>query len=765
MNSDDLRTRCREVLAQLEGEIRVAGLQSPVEVIRDRWGVPHIYAENQDDLFFAQGFVAAQDRLFQMDWWRRVARGGTAEVLGTAGVAGDRFARLIKYRGDRDAEWNSYGCDLRRIAISFTSGINAYIDHIGPRLPIEFQLRGYRPGKWQAEDVLGRMSGIIMTRNFRYELPRAKLVADVGVEKARMLAPTDPPINFAPAEGAEFAGIDPEAVLAGYNAATGPAHFTADDGSNNWVVDGTRSASGKPLLASDPHRPILLPALRYLVHLNAPGWNVIGAGEPAVPGVTIGHNARIAWGFTIICTDQSDFFIEETHPDDATKYRVGDDWESMTIVREQLAVRGESEPIEVELRFTRHGPVIHQDESRRRALALKWVGSEPGGAAYLASLAIDRATNWQEFQQALEHWKMPSENVIYADVDGNIGWVAAAATPVRNNWEGLLPVSGVNGNHQWLRFLNVHELPQQFNPPQHIATANHNILPPGYAHTIAHEWAPRFRYERICRRLAEKPVFTLDDFEQMQHDNTTLAGCSLARLAASFRCDDPDLDALRERLARWDGNLSRDSRMGPLYAFWLQQLLSGMFSPHVTDDLMSFVAAQHGVPVILAALESADARWFGPNANEERGELLKRTFVAAVRDARAALGESASQWRWDRLHTISFRHPMSLLSPACADVFDRGPLGQAGDGLCPNATRYEAPPFEQVSGASYRQLFDLADWDRGRVTSAPGQSGQPESPHYDDLLELWATDRYFPLVFSRAAVEENARWRLWLRPA
>jgi penicillin amidase len=762
---ESLRTKASAVLAQVEGEIQVPGLNEPVEVLRDRWGIPHIYAKNADDLFFAQGFVAAQDRLFQIDLWRRTGVGEMAEIVGKSGLDADRFARLLKYRGDPDVEWASYAPDAHSIATAFTRGINAYIDHIGDRLPIEFQLLRFRPRKWQPQDCLGRMSGIIMSRNFQNELARAELVAAVGVEKARRIAPTDPSREYTPAPGLDLAGID-RSILAGYNTALkAPAFKLGGDGSNNWAVDGTLSASGKPLLASDPHRAIALPSLRYLVHLNAPGWNVIGSGEPGLPGVAIGHNKRVAWGFTIVGTDQTDLYVEETNPADAAEYRVGDRWEKMKVVREKVAVRGAERPAELELRFTRHGPVISEDAKRHRAFVLKWAGSEPGGAAYLTSLALDRTKNGHDFVAALARWKAPSENMVYADVEGNIGWVAAALTPVRRGWDGLLPVPGAKSGYEWQGFLTLQELPQVHNPAAHyVATANHNILPTGFQAEIGYEWAPPYRFARIKERLEEKKKFTLEDFQSIQHDATTLPGRRLVRLVKVADMQDRELRPFVELLAGWDGVLSVDSRAGALYGIWLQELLDGFYRPRVPAKLLDSTASRGGVPVMLVALEKPDAAWFGAKPTEGRDRLLRITLHKAVDRARKLLPGDEKEWSWGRLHTTTFRHPLASLGTGYAKAFDLGPVPRAGDAHTPNAASHNAK-FEHTGGATYRHVFDLADWDRGLATSAPGQSGQLGSPHYDDLLPLWQKGEYFPLTFTRAKVEKVTRHQLKLIPA
>lgn len=762
--ADELLTQAKQVLAVHRGELTAPGLKQPVEVLRDRWGVPHIYAQNQHDLFFAQGFVAAQDRLFQIDMWRRIGIGETAEVLGEKGIAGDRFARLVKYRGDMQTEWDSYSPDTREIAIAFTSGINAYIDTLGERLPIEFQQLGFRPKHWQPEDILGRMSGVIMTRNFRSEIDRARLIQAVGVDKARQLAPTDPSRAFALAP--ELDGIKFHTkMLELYEAATKQLDFAKlPPGSNNWAVAGAKSASGKPLLASDPHRALTLPALRYLVHLNAPGWNVIGGGEPGLPGVAIGHNGHVAWGMTIAGTDQSDLFVERLHPDDPRQYKVGDTWQPMQVIRESLQVRGQSEPVTLELCYTRHGPVIYEDREQRIAIALRWVGSDPGTAGYLGCLALDRVTSAEEFIKQAARWKLPSENLTFATVDGRIGWIAAALTPVRSGGDGLLPVPGWNDKFGWQGFLATEKLPQVVDPPRgYVATANHNILPPGYSHEIGYEFAAPFRFQICDRRLSASPKHTLDDMASIQHEVTTIAGERLAAIARTVKFGAASLKPYVELLAAWDGKLTKTSAAGALYAVWFDELVRELYQPHLPKELLSFVRGSVGQEVALNALERPSAFWFGEDYQAGRDTLLTKTLATAVKRVEERLGPDTTKWAWGSLHQVKFSHPLASRGEAFKQAFNLAAVATGGDGTTPFNARH-SDTFEHIHGASFRIIMDLADIDSCRATSTPGQSGQLGSPHYADLLPLWAEGKYFPLNYTRGKVESASDNRLVLKP-
>jgi len=746
-----LEPRAREALSQIEGRIQLDGLAKPVEVLRDTWGVPHIFAQSAADLFFAQGFVAAQDRLFQMEIWRRAGAGELAEILGPSYVERDRFARLLRFRGDMEQEWSSYSPDARELTTAFVRGVNAYIEKQGDRLPIEFQLLGVKPGMWKPEDCLLRLAGLLMCRNAVSEITRARLISKVGPELAAALEPPDPPVKVAALTDPLMEGID-ENVTRALREAIGPVRFDSEQGSNNWVVDGTLSATGKPILANDPHRPVILPSLRYMAHLVAPGWNVIGSGEPALPGIAVGHNERIAFGFTIVGIDQQDIYVERTNPSNPNLYRWRGDWRSMEVRHEKIAVKGRNEPVDVVLKFTVHGPVIYEEPGKSRAFALRWVGSEPGTAGYLASLAADRAQNWQEFTRAMERWKVPSENLIYADIDGNIGWIAAGLAPIRKKGNGLLPAPGEAGDYEWTGYLPLAEHPQLYNPPQHyIATANHNILPKGYPHQLGYEWTPPFRFRRIDQVLKSGRNFTVEDFEKLQTDVTSLEAQEFVALLKKAPAGG---GPARQLLESWDGVLGKDSPAAALFEIWARQVKSRFVAARVPADARALAESAMNDRTLLDLLEREPAA--------SRHNLLLASLQEAVVEGQKLLGEEdVKAWRWGALHRIRFHHPLAIDAQR-RKFFDLGPVERPGDGYTVCATA--GPGFTQASGASYREIFDLADWDRSVAINTPGQSGQPGSPHYADLLPLWADGKYFSLPYSRAAVERNTAHKLVLEP-
>lgn len=773
----NLADSAHKPLAVLSGQIHMKGLQGKVDVLRDRWGVAHIYAQNQHDLFFAQGVVAAQDRLFQMELWKRSGQGRLAEILGPTALPRDVNARALRYRGDMKAEYESYAPDTLAILTAFTDGINAYIASLtapgGPGLPIEFQVAGFFPDPWRPEDCLNRMAAFSMTGNAFGELEHARALVDLGAHKAARLFNFDPAVPLDPAPGLDLAGLSPDLLknlIGSDHRIQFPAH--AREGSNNWTISGSLTATGKPLLANDPHRVIGLPSLRYMVHLVAPGWNVTGAGEPGLPGVALGHNEHIAWGFTIFGLDQQDLYVEELNPSNQLQYRTETGWRDMEKQREVFHVKGAPDA-EIDLKFTRHGPVLWSDN--KRALALRWVGSEPGTAGYLASLAIDRAQNWDQFEAAIPRWKVPSENLVYADVDGNVGEHSAGLAPIRK-WTGLLPVPGsatsskAPSEFEWSGFVSANQLPHSFNPKQgFIATANHKMIPDHYPYNVGFEWAPPYRVNRIRMMIenakADHHKLTVKDMESFQTDVLSLPAQQFQKLAASlpFFRDNPSIGGF----FKWDGKLTRDSAYASMYEVWFQQItqnVADLFSPHTNSQLPKAGSRYDLSPdTVLAALQNPTEDLFGPNPQLMRDRLLASTWLSTSQELEKLLGSDSPHWSWGKLHTVNFRHALDQ-QPGAHELFDLGPLPRPGDEYTVNATGNEGDSWEQISGASYREILDTSNWDRSVAVNTPGQSGQPGSPHYSDLMPLWDAGEYFPMAYSRQAVENQTTDRLTLEP-
>ncbi|MGC1160881.1 MAG: penicillin acylase family protein [Candidatus Sulfotelmatobacter sp.] len=758
--------RARKALSPIRGNLVVHGLQEPVKVLRDRWGVAHIYAKNQHDLFFAQGFVVAQDRLFQMELWKRAGQGRLAEVLGPSAVQRDINARLLRYRGDMKAEYESYAPDTEAILSAFTDGINAEIRSLtantGPGLPIEFQLTGFEPEPWKPQDCLNRMAAFAMTGNAFSELRDAELIAKLGVQKASAVLSLDPKVTLDPAAGVDFGGLSPS-LLKNLIGSDARIEFPSEgkQGSNDWTISGRLTSTGKPMLANDPHRVMALPSLRYIIHLVAPGWDVIGAGEPGLPGVAVGHNQHVAWGFTIFGLDQQDLYIEDLNPQDPLQYKTPNGWARMQVEHESIAVKGKP-PVEVDLKFTRHGPVLWEDG--KRALALRWVGAEPGTAGYLASLAVDRATDWDEFENAMKRWKVPSENIVYADTAGNIGEHSTGLAPLRKNWTGLLPVPGApadgEGEYEWSGYVPNSELPHSFNPPGgFIATANHKMIPQNYPYNVGFEWAPPDRVHRIEEVISgiqdSGKKITLEDMEKLQTDVVSLAARQLVDL---LKQSSPNSTAATQMIQRWDATLSRESGAAALYEVWLKELQKVVAEKEGVASLEDDFSLEN----ISEDLSDPSPQVFGDNAVAGRNRVLQQTLEFAWKQTEQLLGNDPQTWSWGRLHTIRFRHSLDRL-PDGATLLDLGPLSRPGDGDTVNAT-WAGKKFEQEGGASYREILDAADWDHSLAVNTPGQSGQPGSSHYSDLLPLWDKGEYFPLLYSRKAVEMNSQDRLMLAP-
>ncbi len=768
-----------------DAEYALAGLEGPAEILIDRWGVPHMYASTLYDVFRVQGFNAARDRLWQLDFWRRRGLGLLAEVFGPSMIERDRASRLFYYRGEMDPEWLSYGSDTERVATAFVDGVNAYVRlvlHDRELLPLEFRELGYQPALWAPEDFARiRSNGLYF--NLDSEVARALMLRDHDVRVEDLRRRREPPVDLTVPEGLDLSLI-PDDVQRVYRLAIDPPDLTGEreavlQGSNNWVLGAKRTTTGRPLLANDPHRALSVPSLRYLAHLSAPGLDVIGAGEPALPGISIGHNGRIAFGLTIFPIDQEDLYVYRTNPDNPLEYRYQGRWEPMRVVRDVVKVKG-GEDVEVELRYTRHGPIIHEDLERHTAFAVRAAWLEPGMAPYLGSMDYMRATDWDEFLAAMNRWGAPPENQLFADPSGHIGWKSAGLAPVRPNWDGTLPVPG-DGRYEWAGFRDMDELPVASNPERGwLATANEMNLPgdyPAYDKVLSFDWYASSRAERLAEIFEGDRRFSPEDCVRLQSDFVSLPARRIVRQLSRVTTDDPATkDALR-LLRAWDGDLSPESAAGALFEVWYRRhlrpaLLSRAVARLVPADQVEAVVTKVSPEESMLADPRADLAilerpddWLGEDAEAVLDEILRSTLTAAVEEVEQLLGPDHEKWAWGRLHVSRLVHPLSSLMPE--EVRARlavGPAPRGGSGDTVGNTAYLADAFVQTGGATFRIVVDVGDWDGSLVMNSPGQSGDPGDPHYSDLFHAWSRGEAFPLCYSRERVEAVTERRIRLRP-
>jgi len=766
--------------------LQVPGLSQPVEIRRDRWGVNHIYAATEQDLFFAQGYAAAKDRLFQFEMWRRQATGTVAEILGRRELERDRGARLHLFRGNLDAELAHYHPRGRAIVEAFVRGINAWIaetERTPSLLPIEFTMLGITPGRWTPAVVVSRHQGL--TSNVTGEVAAVRAMKAIGPEAVRSLQyfqggepvfTLDPAIDLAAFPDDVLSVYDafrnpvqfrPEDVAPPFRAApaTGPPiSMTAPDGggffvdprdigSNNWIISGSRTQSTFPILANDPHRAQSAPSLRYWVHLVAPGWNVIGGGEPVLPGVSIGHNEHGAWGLTIFGNDNEDLYVYETNPANANEYRHQGRWEAMQVVVDVIPVKG-AKPETVELKYTRHGPVLYEDRAAHRAFALRAAWMEPGSAPYLASLRMNQARSWEEFREACSYNRMPAENMVWADRGGTIGWQAAGIQPLRRNWSGLLPVPG-DGRYEWDGFLPVTALPHEVNPPRgFVVTANHYLFPNDYPwkEALHFTWADPYRASRIAEVLGSGRLFSVAETARLQNDDLSLPARALVPLTRDLALGAAAAQA-RDRLLAWDCVLDRDSVAAGIYAMFQRRLLDNTRERLVPQAARAAVGAGFiSMKRVIDWLYAPDGR-FGPDPTAARDALVAQSLEEAVAELTKRFGSGMSAWTYGqaRYHHALIRHPLSAaVNGEIRARLDAGPVPRGGNGSTVTAT---GNGDNQTSGGSFKLIADTEDWDNSIGINTPGQSGDPASPHYRDLFDLWAKGRYFPVAYSRTRVE------------
>jgi penicillin G amidase len=785
------------------GRAFVDGLRSPVEIIRDEWGVPHLYATNDMDLFFAQGFVHAQDRLFQMDLNRRIGLGRLAEITGPLGVAFDRFARYLGW--PRAAAVQVAGGDesTRAVIDAYAAGVNAFI--ASQPLPAEFKVLAYQPEPWDAlaTSAWGTVLAWGLSCNWETELLRAWLLDELGPERALAMTPVyrsgytttlpDEQVGRRLAEG--LLRAFQETVAHG---PVGMPVFGQGIGSNNWVVAGSRTASGRPHLANDPHLPPVFPTIWYANHLIGGGYHVTGFTLPGVPGVIIGHNEYCAWGVTNAFPDVQDVYIERFDPADPAHYQVDGEWETAEVHEETIKVRG-LRNVKLKTRTTRHGPVfsdmlggVHPD------LSYSWTLFH-AGSHIQSVLATNRATDWATFRDGLRYWSFPSQNVVYADTHGTIAYMMPGLVPRRRRGDGLSPVPGWVRDYEWDGFLPFDELPCYVNPPEgYLATANNCMAGDSFPYLLTGEWLPDYRVHRIRELLGQKDNLTLDDHGRIQNDSVSpMAQRFLAFALPAVDGEpvrDPKLQGALNRLSTWDGNMTVDSIPATLCFGWLVHFTHAAVVQAVGEARAATLLAKGGqigfpfMPFYEISYELA-LRWLEASARHhanldpvgDKEPTMNDDLPDWIGDVRPLLlpalhrtldvlqkefGRNPSEWIWGRLHRIEFEHEMTRL-PGIGRLWKPISIPAPGDGYTINQSDLTPhfPPEPSNIIASCRLIVDVGDWDECLAALPGGQSGHPASPHYQDRIAEWREGRYFPLLFSRARIESAAQGTWYLEPA
>ncbi len=772
----------------INGQVQVKGLKSKVEIVRDPLGVPHIYADNVDDLFFAQGYVEAQDRLWQMEYNRRIGHGTLSDIFGATTIKTDRFLRTMGLGRAARADIAAMSESDKRPLQAFANGVNAFIDTHLDNLPLEFTILGFKPAHWEPVDTVawGKVMAYNLSGNYEAELMRANMIEKIGAEKTKQLLPPYPangPFTIPPEAksytyndsrlaipNSQFVSIGSPNLqeIASINASLG----LRDEGvgSNNWVIDGAKSTTGKPLLANDPHLGIQLPSIWYEVGLHctpktdACPYNVVGFTFPGVMGVVLGHNDRIAWGVTNVGPDVQDLFIEEINPQNPNQFKFNGKWEEIQVVDEPIKVKGVvSETLKVQI--TRHGPIMTPVLSGvTQPVALQWTALRDRSRLFESVLSINRAQNWDEFRNALKLWDVPSQNFVYTDVEGNIGYQMPGNIPIRAKGDGTVPVPGA-GEYEWTSYIPFDELPFVFNPPTHfVATANQAVVPPTYKYLLGTDWAGPFRQQRIVDLLKAKDKLSIDDMKTIQGDVYAIPLAQLQKYVVALKPEGFLPTRAMEYVKSWDGNLTTDSVGGTILEATYKRLFENIFADKLPKDVLDSYrgANDYHRRVIIALLDDPKNAWWG---NAGRDAVLLESYNQGVDWLGSQFGDAPGDWKWGRLHLATFNHPLGSVQPLNL-LFNAGPVAAPGGVNTVFATSFKVVNnrYEVSSVSSMRAIYDLSNLNNSLHMHTTGQSGQPLSKHFSDMVLMWRDVKFAPMYFDRATLDKVKEGTLVLVP-
>ncbi len=755
----------RRSLPKTSGEISLGGLNERVEIIRDLYGIPHIYAKNEPDLYFALGYAMAQDRLWQMDFYRRLGHGQLSEVLGEDLIEVDRFFRIISAAGMN----KTIPKEIHPLIKSFSDGINTFIENQSNRLPFEFKLLNYRPNPWSPEDYLAILKVISwgLSNGWRTDLTAAKILDKVGEKKWREafpLWPEDAPIIIP--EETRFPSKSFPSFSKTIALLETIAGLSTPGASNSWVVSGKRSTTGKPLLANDPHLGLTNPSIWWEVHMVCPTMNVFGFALPGVPGVAIGHNLHVAWGVTNVMVDDVDFYIEKINPENPRQYWVKDHWEEMRVREETIRVKGR-EPIKIEILLTRHGPVINNPkESMGKTLSARWSFTEGGSPAQAAYL-LAKAKNLQDVKGALKYWDLPCQNLVFADVDGNIGYWCCAMIPIRLKGEGLLPSPGWTDEYEWKGYVPFEKRPHRINPKEgFIATANNKVVSDHFPYFISHYWEPIDRITRIHQWLNSKERFSIEDFRQMQQDVYSMLASELVKKIVQVldhRFKDEKGKKAKEIFSRWDFNMDQESVAACMFEVTYRKMIDNIFKGELGEELfLEYLKTSTFPPSALRMMiRKGSSSWFGQRTLEDIIEMSLKQMFSELKEK---VGSNMNRWKWGRIHSLTFEHPLGKKKPL-SWILNLGPFPVGGNHLTMNMRYYlYEKPYHTKHGVSERMIVDLSNMEKAFHVLPTGESGHIGSPHHKDQISLYLKGQYHPGWMGRREIERNGEAILILKP-
>ena len=759
-----------------DGTVLQLSIKREVEIIRDRFGIPHIYANNEHDTLFAQGYVHAQDRLWQMEMNRRLADGRLSEIAGPDLVDVDYFIRILGIDKLRCGLAESLDSKSLSLVKSYVKGVNAYIKQAGKELPLEFQTTRIVPDRWKVEDVFAvvALNGFFLETNLRQEI--LSIVARKNIDAAgwAQIYPSSPDEKLAEDKYYDqFRDLNIGEILPAALVLYSPSSaFNPGGGSNNWVVN--RSKYGKPMLANDPHLGLMVPPVWYFCHLHNPATHVAGASMAGVPGIVIGHNENIAWGLTNVMADIIDLFVLRVDPKNPTEYKIGDETHSMERIRSTFDLpKGKSETRTIYM--THFGPVISEvKEGVDAVVALKWLGGLPvkqiADRSYRGMLGLSKAKNVDEAIYAAGEYKLIIQNLVMADKDGNIAWHPMGAIPKRKGYSGRLPADGSSGKMDWDGFIPYNQLPSTKNPPEGwIATANQNTQTDSPAHKFTHGWCAPYRHERIVQLLNNYPDPSIEDFQKIQMDDYSLQADNLLPRLFNYTIHGKKAEEALDHLKRWNREIEPDSTGTLVFKVFLTKWAEELLGDELGEGLQIYYANFSGPMLLHDTIldDPENAFWDRINTLEKETPemILKSALVETIDWIEENFGSDRTKWKWGGVHVYFWNHP-GAESRLEKKFLSRGPYEAPGDGFTVNAAGFN--PAKGGYGVqtipSMRMIVPLDNFDRTMIVGPMGQSGQPGHPHYDDLLPFYLKGEAVPFPFTREAVEKQAVSRMILKP-